>query len=49
MLLSEPLLDEFAERFRGYTAEQIDLLMHSFLLENCCQRTELADILRSYA
>jgi hypothetical protein len=31
MLLSEPLLDEFAERFRGISAEDIDRLMRSFL------------------
>ena len=49
MLLSEPLLDEWAERFRGVSAEDVDRLMQSFLFKNCCQRTELAHILASYA
>jgi endoglucanase len=49
MLLSEPLLDEFAERFRGISAEDIDTLMRSFLFRNCRQRTELAQTLASYA
>ena len=49
MLLSEPMLDEFAERFRGISAEDIDTLMRSFLFENCRQRTELAQTLASYA
>jgi hypothetical protein len=49
MLLSEPLQEEFAERFRGVTPEDIDALMRSFLFENCVQRTELAHILASYA
>lgn len=33
MLLSEPLVDEFADRFRGVTAEDIDVLMQSFSLQ----------------
>ena len=49
MLLSEPVLDEFAERFRGISAEDIDTLMGSFLFKNCRQRTELAQTLASYA
>jgi hypothetical protein len=49
VLLSEPLVDEFAERFRGVTEDDIDALMQSFLFKNCCQRTELAHILASYA
>lgn len=49
ILLSEPLVDEFAERFRGCTADDIELLMQSFLLDKCCRRTELAAVLRDYA
>ena len=49
VLLSEALLDEWAERFRGVTAEDIDRLMRSFLFENCQQRTELAGLLAQYA
>jgi endoglucanase len=49
MLLSEPMLEEFAERFRGIDAEEIDRLMQSFLFQNCRQRTELANMLASYA
>jgi hypothetical protein len=49
MLISEPLVEEFAECFRGTTAEDIDALLRSFLIENCTQRTELARILSSYA
>jgi hypothetical protein len=35
-LLSEPLLDECAERFRGVTAEDIERVWQSFLFKNCC-------------
>jgi endoglucanase len=49
MLLSEALLDEWAERFRGVTADDIERLMQSFQFKNCCQRTELAQVLASYA
>jgi aryl-phospho-beta-D-glucosidase BglC (GH1 family) len=49
MLISEALLDEWAERFRGVNADDIDRLMQSFLFNNCSQRTELAQILASYA
>jgi endoglucanase len=49
MLLAEAMLDEWAERFRGVTADDIGRLMQSFLFENCRQRSELAQILASYA
>jgi hypothetical protein len=49
ILISEALLEEWAERFRGVTADDIDRLMQSFLFNNCCQRSELAQILASYA
>jgi hypothetical protein len=45
MLLAEPLLEEWAERFRGVTADEIDALMQSFAFERCRVRTNLADIL----
>ena len=47
ILLSEPLVEEWADRFRGATAEDIDHLMRSFLFENCRERKELAEILTS--
>jgi aryl-phospho-beta-D-glucosidase BglC (GH1 family) len=47
ILLAEPLLEEWAERFRGLTADEIDPLMQSFAFDNCRIRTELADILSS--
>jgi hypothetical protein len=49
MLLSEPLVEEWAERFRGARAEDIERSMQSFAFKNCRQRTELADILAGYA
>jgi endoglucanase len=49
ILISEPLVEEFAECFRGAAAEDIDILMRSFLLANCTQRTELARVLSRYA
>jgi endoglucanase len=49
MLLSEPLTQEWAERFRGVTADDIDQLMRSFLFENCRERQELAEILAGFA
>ena len=42
-------MEEWAERFRGATAEDIDRLMRSFLFENCRERKELAEILATYA
>ena len=44
MLISEALLDEWAERFRGVTAEDVDRLMRSFQFESCCERKELAQL-----
>jgi aryl-phospho-beta-D-glucosidase BglC (GH1 family) len=45
MLLSEPLVDEFAALFKGISTEEIDGLMESFRFENCVRRTELANVL----
>ena len=47
--LAEPLLDEFGALFKGITETEIDEMMQSFRFENCVQRSELADILASYA
>ncbi len=49
MLLAEPLVELFAECFRDVTEEEIDQLMQSFEFKNCVQRTELAQLLASYA
>jgi endoglucanase len=48
-LFSEPLVEDWAERFQGLHDNDIDTLMQSFSFENCCQRSELAQILASYA
>jgi aryl-phospho-beta-D-glucosidase BglC (GH1 family) len=42
ILLTEPLVDQFADLFKGITDEDIDQLMNSFRFEHCEQRTELA-------
>jgi hypothetical protein len=49
ILLAEPLVEEFGELFRGVTEQDIDALMRSFQFKNCVQRTELAQLLASYA
>jgi len=49
ILLTEPLLDEFGALFKGMTETEIDEMMQSFRFENCVRRTELANILKSYA
>jgi len=49
MLLSEPLVDEFAERFRRVSAKDVDTLMQSFLFKNCSKRIELPDTFAAYA
>lgn len=45
ILLSEPLLAEFAERFKGLSEQDIDALLRSFQFKHCVQRVKLADIL----
>jgi aryl-phospho-beta-D-glucosidase BglC (GH1 family) len=45
ILLAEPILPEYAERFRGMDEGEIDDLMRSFRIENCVKREELAGIL----
>jgi len=49
VLLAQPLVEEFAERFHGLDRADIDKLMASFLFQNCAKRTELASILRAHA
>jgi endoglucanase len=49
ILLSEPLLDEWALVFANSTAEDIKTLMSSFRYENCAHRNQLAETLRAYA
>lgn len=46
ILLSEPLVDEFAACFRGLTAGQLDELAESFRLDRCVRREPLLDLLR---
>ncbi|HEX5000753.1 MAG TPA: glycoside hydrolase family 5 protein [Terriglobia bacterium] len=48
MLLTEPLVDEFAALFKHATEREIDDLMASFRFENCVQRQELAKTLSQY-
>ena len=45
ILLAEPLLQEFAALFKGMDEQNIDILMQSFQLKNCLQRSELVKIL----
>jgi endoglucanase len=45
ILLTEPLVDEYAELFRGIRDSEIDELMNSFRFTNCVQRRELAQTL----
>ena len=49
ILLSEPLIPEFAELFRDMSETDIDEMMASFKFKNCIQRKELADILSNNA
>jgi len=49
ILLAEPMLPEYGERFRGMSETEIDEMMRSFRFENCVKREELAGILAEYA
>ena len=49
VLLTEPLVDEFAALFKGVTNEEIDELMNSFRFASCIQRSELARTLAGEA
>ena len=45
ILLTEPLVDEFARLFDGVSDNDIDELMASFRFERCVRRIELAETL----
>ncbi|AAW44253.2 expressed protein [Cryptococcus deneoformans JEC21] len=47
MLLSEELVKEYAEHFRGKSLEELDELAKSFKFSNCTQRKRLNDVLKS--
>jgi aryl-phospho-beta-D-glucosidase BglC (GH1 family) len=49
MLLTEPLVEEFAGLFEGITERDIDEMMASFRFEHCVRRAELTDLLGRYA
>jgi endoglucanase len=49
ILLSEPMLLEYAELFRGADEAEIGELMRSFRFENCIKRDELAAIISDYS
>ncbi len=49
LLLSEAMLPEFGELFRGLSEKELDELMQSFLFKNCVKRKELAGILSRFA
>lgn len=48
MLFSQYCQHEYAELFEGLSLEDLDELAASFKLENCLQRHELNDILKTY-
>jgi hypothetical protein len=49
ILLSEPLLQEFGECFRGISEADIHELIASFLFDQCTIRQPLAEMLRNFA
>jgi endoglucanase len=49
ILLAEPMVPEYARRFRGMDEDEIDAMMRSFRFENCVRREPLAEILTEYA
>jgi hypothetical protein len=49
ILLTEPLVDEFARLFEGVSDADIDELMASFSFDRCVQRAELARTLAKNA
>jgi endoglucanase len=48
ILLTEPLLQEFAALFKGMGEQDIESLMQSFQFKHCVQRTELARIVSAF-
>jgi endoglucanase len=49
ILLAEAMMGDFAARFAGATAEDVEELADSFRLERCVRRTPLEEILRRFA
>lgn len=47
LLLAEPLIERYAELFRGLGADEMAELAHSFRFERCAVRAPLADALRA--
>jgi endoglucanase len=48
ILISEPLLEEYAALFKDLSYDELDELMGSFLFERCDRRTRLAELLSEY-
>ncbi len=48
ILLAEPLLEDYFPLLLGLEFAEIDELMKSFLLQNCCPRQELCQIIQSH-
>ncbi|HEV2782328.1 MAG TPA: cellulase family glycosylhydrolase [Actinophytocola sp.] len=48
ILLAEPLVERFARAFAGAGPDEAAALAASFRFENCVERTELSDVLRSH-
>ncbi len=49
MLISEFLVQEWAEHFKGMNEEQLERLAESFKFENCVKREGLNKVLREHA
>ncbi|TMC09026.1 MAG: glycoside hydrolase family 5 protein [Chloroflexi bacterium] len=49
ILLAEAMMGDFAGRFAGATAEDVEELADSFRLERCVRRTPLEELLRRFA
>ena len=48
-LISEFLVREWADQFKGLSVEQLDRLAESFKFENCMEREGLNKVLREHA
>jgi endoglucanase len=46
ILLTEPLIERYAQAFTGVTPDEAATLAGSFRFENCVERTELSEVLR---
>ena len=49
MLISEFLVKEWADQFRGMTSEDLERLAESFKFENCMKREGLNKVLRDHS